>query len=121
MRVTLFPALYVFCVPVAANAFDLARTDSVTVPIINYRLRQDDSTYNKKYPWYIPAIEVFSLNGLSMTYNHYVAHEPWGNVGFNSWAYNIRTGWEWDHDEFSANFFTHPYGGTVHFNFARSN
>jgi hypothetical protein len=56
-----------------------------------------------------------------MVVNAYVIPQSWGKIGFNSWAYNIRNGWEWDVDEFSANFFTHPYGGTVHFNFARSN
>src|ERR1043165_5721540 len=114
--------LFIIFLPLKLHAqIDSTLGDSAHVSHSQSRLKDDDILYNPKYPWYVPAIEVFSLNGLSMLVNRYVSKQSWAYVGFNSWSYNIRNGWEWDIDEFSANFFTHPYGGTVHFNFARSN
>jgi hypothetical protein len=120
MKSLLFLLSFFYTTTLFAQEKDSLKTDSALV-LRHIRLTNDDPVYNKKYPGYIPAIEVFSLNGLSMVVNRYVSKQSWAYVGFNSWSYNIRTGWEWDIDEFSANFFTHPYGGTVHFNFARSN
>jgi hypothetical protein len=84
-------------------------------------LLRDDPVYNKKYPLWIPIVEVLGVHVLTGLSNRYVFNVPFGRVGFNSWKHNLNTGWEWDTDRFSMNFLAHPYTGGLHFMSARSN
>ena len=84
-------------------------------------LLDDDSVYNKKYPLWIPALEVLGVHALTGLANRYIFDSPFGRVGFNSWKHNLTTGWEWDTDRFGMNFLAHPYAGGLHFISARSN
>lgn len=42
-------------------------------------------------------------------------------VSFETWARNLRLGWEWDENGFSTNMFSHPFHGAQYFNAGRSN
>jgi len=84
-------------------------------------LLDDDSVYNKKYPLWIPALEVLGVHALTGLANRYIFDLPYARVGFNSWKHNLTTGWEWDTDRFGMNFLAHPYAGGLHFISARSN
>jgi hypothetical protein len=84
-------------------------------------LLNDDPVYNKKYPLWIPAVEVLGMHVVTGLTNRYVFNASFGTVGFNSWKHNIVTGWEWDLDRFGMNFLAHPYSGGLNFASARSN
>lgn len=84
-------------------------------------LLKDDPEYNKKYPLWIPMVEILGVHASLGLFNRYVSNEDFGRVGFNSWKHNIETGWQWDNDRFGMNFLAHPYLGGLNFMSARSN
>jgi hypothetical protein len=85
-------------------------------------LLDDDTTYNKRYPLWKPAVEVLGTNLFVLSVDRYVFKYSYSTeVGLNSWKHNIKTGWEWDMDRFGINFIGHPYSGSVTFNAGRSN
>lgn len=83
-------------------------------------LLNDDIKYNKKYPWWKPAVNVFGVNLFTWTMDRFVFNEPFSHIGPSTWNYNINQGWEWDSDRFGINFIGHPYTGSMYFNAARS-
>ena len=85
-------------------------------------LLNDDSLFNKKYPIWIPAVEVFGVNFLTFSLDRFVGKYDFSvTVGPKTWRDNLKNGWEWDTDRFGINFIGHPYSGTMTFNAARSN
>ncbi|MGA2298044.1 MAG: DUF3943 domain-containing protein [FCB group bacterium] len=84
-------------------------------------LLRDDPVYNKKYPLWIPMVEVLGVHVSLGLINRYVFNSDFARVGINSWKYNIKAGWEWDADRFAMNFLGHPYSGSLNFISARSN
>ena len=85
-------------------------------------LLNDDSLFNKKYPLWIPAVEVFGVNALTFSLDRFVGKYDFSvTVGPKTWKENLKNGWEWDTDRFGINFIGHPYSGTMTFNAARSN
>lgn len=84
-------------------------------------LLKDDPGYNKKYPLWIPIVEVLGVHAFTGLFNRYIANTDFGRVGFNSWKNNLKSGWEWDRDRFGMNFLAHPFTGGLHFISARSN
>ncbi len=83
-------------------------------------LRNDDPVYTPRSPWYIPAIKVVGSNLFTFAVDKFLLNSDFSVIGLNSWAYNIKNGWEWDQDRFGMNFFFHPYTGAAYFNAARS-
>jgi uncharacterized protein DUF3943 len=69
--------------------------------------------------WHASA-GVVALNTLTWSYNRYVQHWHWANVGTRSWWENIRGGFVWDDDVFMDNQLAHPYHGSLYFNSARA-
>jgi len=47
--------------------------------------------------------------------------DNWAVVGSNAWWDNLNEGWEYDVDNFTTNFFAHPYHGNLYFNVGRTN
>ena len=85
-------------------------------------LLNDDPLFNKKYPVWVPVFTAVGFNALTFGIDRYVFKYPFSTeVGYSSWKYNIKMGWEWDTDRFGINFVGHPYSGTLTFNSARSN
>ncbi len=84
-------------------------------------LTDDDTLYNRKYPIWIPTIEVIGVNGLIWSIDRYVFNFDYSHIGPESWKYNMKTGWEWDSDKFGINFIGHPYSGSLYYKAARSN
>ncbi|MCX6305953.1 MAG: DUF3943 domain-containing protein [Bacteroidetes bacterium] len=84
-------------------------------------LLDDDTAYNKRYPLWIPAAEVLGALTFTWALDRYLLNVDYARVGFQSWKYNINTGWEWDTDRFGINFIGHPYSGTLSYNAGRSN
>jgi hypothetical protein len=85
-------------------------------------LLNDDTLFNKKYPLWIPAVEVFGSNFATFSMDRYIGKYDFSvQVSSDSWKHNFKTGWEWDTDRFGINFIGHPYSGTLTFNSARSN
>jgi Domain of unknown function (DUF3943) len=84
-------------------------------------LLNDDPVYNKRYPFWIPAVEVLAINGFVWSMDHYVMHADYAEISLATWQSNIKQGWEWDTDRFGINFIGHPYSGTMSFNAGRSN
>lgn len=73
-----------------------------------------------KKPWYIPALEITSINVLVNRFDLYVLGAEWADVNPTSWKNNFKSGFKSDGDSFNTNFFTHPYHGSLYFNSARS-
>lgn len=62
--------------------------------------------------------------GLNFAVNRFaawVAREEWARADFESWARNLRMGWEWDENNFVINMIMHPFHGSQYFNAGRSN
>ncbi len=85
-------------------------------------LLNDDTLYNKKYPLWVPIVEVFGCNLTVFSMDRFLFKYDFSTqVSLDTWKHNIKTGWEWDTDRFGINFVGHPYSGTMTFNTARSN
>jgi hypothetical protein len=84
-------------------------------------LLRDDTAYNKKSPFWKPALQVLGINAFLMGFDRYVLKADYARIGFQTWGNNIKQGWEWDPDRFGVNFIGHPYSGSLYFNTARSN
>jgi len=84
-------------------------------------LLDDDTAYNKKYPLWVPAVEVLGSVAFTWALDRYLLNADYARIGFNSWKTNIANGWEWDGDRFGVNFIGHPYSGTLSYNAGRAN
>lgn len=84
-------------------------------------LLDDDLEYNKRYPLWIPAVEVLGTCVFTWALDRYVLNADYARIGIQSWKYNIDKGWEWDNDRFGVNFIGHPYSGTLSYNAGHSN
>ena len=49
-------------------------------------LRVDDPLYNKKAPWYVPALNIVGQEVLLNLADHYLLNFDWARVGFRSWG-----------------------------------
>jgi hypothetical protein len=89
-------------------------------------LRVDDPLYNKKAPWYVPALHIIGQEVLLNVFDQYVLKLEFARISLNSWSRNATAGapwgdgWRWDEDRFGNNFFFHPYTGVGYFNAARA-
>ncbi len=84
-------------------------------------LLNDDVKYNKRYPVWIPLMEVAGANAFVWSMDRYLLNAEFARTGTSTWKYNLQNGWEWDKDRFGVNFIGHPYSGTLSFNAGRSN
>ena len=84
-------------------------------------LLDDDTTYNKRAPLWVPAAEVLGAVTLTWALDRYILNADYARIGFKSWNVNLTQGWEWDNDRFGINFIGHPYSGTLSYNAGRSN
>jgi hypothetical protein len=53
--------------------------------------------------------------------NQFIIKDSSQDVTPETWARNLREGWEFDDNNFNTNQFAHPYHGNINFNTARSN
>jgi Domain of unknown function (DUF3943) len=53
--------------------------------------------------------------------NQFIIVDSSQDVTPETWARNLREGWEFDANHFSTNQFAHPYSGNINFNAARAN
>ncbi|MFI5128957.1 MAG: DUF3943 domain-containing protein [Chitinophagales bacterium] len=84
-------------------------------------LLNDDPVYNRKYPWWLPAIRVAMADVFNWAVARYVYKFDWARVSTSDWKYNLKKGPEWDVDGFGINFIGHPHTGSFYYNVARSN
>ncbi len=114
---------YADVLPPVNNYVAKRETLTPVTPLYNMYgdLRNDDTTYNKKYPWYIPASRVLATNVLLYGVDRYVFNFDFSHVNGTTWSNNLKNGFEWDNDPFGVNFVGHPYTGNFYFNVARSN
>jgi hypothetical protein len=117
----------VLVVPIDTNSKKILVKDTSAHEANQYTgLLNDDPIYNKKYPWWQPALKIVLQNVLLNLFDHYVLNLEWSHVGFNSWSKTATSGffwsdkWKWDLDRFGNNFFLHPFTGAGYFNAARS-
>lgn len=71
-----------------------------------------------------PQLAVGQALGVNLFVNRldaWVLGEETQRVSFETWARNLRLGWEWDENGFSTNMFSHPIHGAQYFNAGRSN
>jgi len=81
----------------------------------------DDKGYNKRYPIWIPGLEVFGAVTFTWALDRFILNADYARIGIKSWNENISNGWEWDMDRFGVNFIGHPYSGTLSYNAGRAN
>jgi hypothetical protein len=79
-----------------------------------------DSTYVPKKNYLYPIGEIILLNGFVWSMSAYIVPAPWAKISINSVKENWAHQWVWDSDHFRTNQFSHPYHGSLSFNFARS-
>ena len=79
-------------------------------------LLDDDTTYNKRAPLWVPAAEVLGAVTFTWALDRYILNADYARTGIQTWKYNIENGWEWDNDRFGVNFIGHPYSGTLSYN-----
>jgi hypothetical protein len=90
-------------------------------------LLDDDPQYNKKSPWWNPALQVVGMNLVLNIVDRSVFNLEFAKVDFNSWkrttgaGFPWNSGWIWDQDRFGNNFLSHPMTGSFYYNAARSN
>ncbi|MCE9673291.1 DUF3943 domain-containing protein [Myxococcus stipitatus] len=72
------------------------------------------------HPW-LALGEVTAINLAVWLYDRTIGQKEWSRVTVDSWARNLRTGFVWDADDFSANQFAHPYHGGLYYTAARDN
>lgn len=84
-------------------------------------LLNDDPLFNRKYPWYVPAIRVAMSNVVSWASSRYIFDYEWARISPTTWKNNLKSPWVWDDDRFGTNFIGHPHSGNIYFNIARSN
>jgi Domain of unknown function (DUF3943) len=90
-------------------------------------LLDDDPEYNKKYPFWKPALQVVVMNAILNVVDRTVFKLQFAKVDFSTWkrtasaGFPWNSGWEWDQDRFGNNFLSHPMTGCFYFNAARSN
>src|SRR6266513_5579409 len=89
--------------------------DTLPLPHKNY-LRNDDPLYNKRYPLWIPILEVPLTNGLIWSYDRYIINASYAQISTETVKDNFKNGWAWDTDDFPTNFSLHPYTGSLYFN-----
>ena len=89
-------------------------------------LRVDDPLYNKRAPWYVPALNIVGQEVLLNLADNYLLNFDWARVGFKSWGSNLMAGapwgngWIWDNTRFGNDMFLHPYTGANYFGAARA-
>lgn len=84
-------------------------------------LLDDDPVYNEKSSIAMVAFRVTMSNVSTWAVDRYLFNYDFVRVGPETWKHNIVTGWEWDSDGFSMNYFFHPFSGGMFFNAARAN
>ena len=82
------------------------------------------SYYQAKWsPFWRTTLEMIGFNLIMTMYGKYIMN-PEDNgfdVTFDSIKENLKNGFEWDDNSFSANNFRHPYQGSLYFGAARAN
>jgi hypothetical protein len=74
----------------------------------------------KKHFW-VAAGEIIAVEVVQNYFNHHVADDTTAVLSWDSFASNIRQGFEWDPNNLSTNAFMHPYNGGLFFNAGRAN
>ncbi len=89
-------------------------------------LRVDDPVYNKRAPWYAPALNIVGQEVLLNAIDQYALKLDWARVSLRSWGRNLGagapwgSGWVWDSTRFGNDMFLHPYTGAMYFDAARA-
>ncbi len=89
-------------------------------------LRVDDPVFNKKDPWYVPALNIVGQEILLNLADQYLLDFSWARIGLKSWGNNLTAGppwdnnWIWDDTRFANDMFLHPYTGANYFDAARA-
>jgi len=65
--------------------------------------------------------EILIANAVPWAFNEYVRNANFSQQNPRSWYENITGGWKWDDNNFSTNWFAHPYQGSLYFSALRSN
>jgi hypothetical protein len=102
------------CLSVALLAAPLAAQAPASGPV-----RTVASCENKRT--LLAVAEGLGVNLAANRANVWVFDWNWARVDFDSWAKNLRLGWQWDETQFGVNMFLHPYHGSLYFDAARSN
>ncbi|UCF64712.1 MAG: DUF3943 domain-containing protein [bacterium] len=89
----------------------------------SYVIAQDEEEEVRKPKRVGLAIaEVAASNILIWSFNRYIREDNYSfMIGWRTVEMNLRHGFEWDPNNFSTNFFAHPYHGSTYFNAARTN
>ena len=89
-------------------------------------LRVDDPVFNKKDPWYVPALNIVGQEVLLNLADNYLLGFSWARISLPSWGHNLTAGfpwgngWIWDDTRFANDMFLHPYTGANYFDAARA-
>lgn len=88
---------------------------------LKVRLKNVDPDYVNRYPLWVPITEIIGEHIGVNLFSSYVLHNEYSKISFQSVKHNFETGFVWDSDFFTTNFFAHPFNGSNYFDIARSN
>ncbi|MCP3102242.1 DUF3943 domain-containing protein [Myxococcus sp. K15C18031901] len=83
-------------------------------------IESDREQSREVHPW-LALGEVTAINLAVWLYDRTIGQKEWARVTLDDWGNNLRTGFVWDADDFSANQFAHPYHGGLYYTAARDN
>jgi hypothetical protein len=86
-------------------------------------LKPPEYYYTKWSPFWRTTLEMIGFNLIMTSYGKYIMKPEDGgfDVNLGSIKENLKNGFEWDDNSFSANNFRHPYQGSLYFGGARAN
>jgi len=105
---TCISSQFVVSAPVAADSLSVSQSATCQGPCHPKRVD-------------LAVLQVIFVNYLVGSFNRFLRNEPFTYVGPETWATNIREGFNWDDNNFSTNQLAHPFHGSIYFGAGRSN
>ncbi len=82
---------------------------------------EGQETAPRRVHFWRSLLEVTALNTAVWSVDWFVRRKDWAQVNPKIWERNLKVGFKWDADDFSANQLDHPYHGAIYYNIARDN
>jgi len=83
--------------------------------------RHPDSLWTVKHNWPGASGLIVATNMTIWGFDRYILNSSYARIDYNTIKTNLRTGFEWDNDNFTTNLFTHPVHGLLYHELARAN
>lgn len=117
LAMTAVPCITAYARAQSAAPSTATTSEATPTRAVDYNV---DSTPRSASHYLWPALDVIGIN-LTLWGIPYTLGVDFAQVSPRLWKENLRTGFEWDDNEFEVNQFAHPYQGGMYFSSARVN